>query len=100
MTTEREQILLDGAALTAGDRNRTYGEPTPNLKLQMTLWLAYRNVADARHSAAHDAAMQHVFSKIARIATGKLHRDNYVDAATYLAIAYECDALTDREKPR
>lgn len=92
MITEREQILADGAALTSGDRNRTYGPPAINLDLQMTLWNAYQTVAGIQHSAAHDAAMQHVFAKIARIATGKLHRDNYVDLATYAAIAYECDA--------
>ena len=26
------------------------------------------------------------------------HRDNYVDAATYIAIAFECDATEDEGK--
>lgn len=91
--SERERVLLDGIELTGGDRNRTYGAPAPNLALQMALWELYKAVAADKHSPAHDAAMQHVFAKIARIASGKRgHRDNYVDAATYIAIAYECDA--------
>lgn len=94
----REQVLLDGAALTGGDRNRTYGSPAPNLALQMALWVAYKAVAGDKHSAAHDAAMQHVFAKVARIASGaRGHRDNYVDGATYLAIAFECDAENNED---
>jgi len=93
LLSERERVLLDGIELTGGDRNRTYGAPAPNLSLQMQLWESYKAVAADKHSAAHDAAMQHVFAKIARIASGKRgHRDNYVDSATYIAIAYECDA--------
>lgn len=99
MSTEREKILADGIALTSGDRNRTYGEPAPNLKMQMLLWELYRANAGSKHSLAHEAAMQHVFAKIARIACGvRGHRDNYLDAATYIAIAYECDALDDEAK--
>jgi len=91
--SERERVLLDGVELTGGDRNKTYGAPAPNLALQMALWELYKTAAGDKHSPAHDAAMQHVFAKIACIASGKRgHRDNYVDAATYIAIAYECDA--------
>lgn len=91
--SERERVLLDGIELTGGDRNRTYGAPAPNLALQFQMWDLYIQAAGEKHSDAHDAAMQHVFAKIARIASGKRgHRDNYVDAATYIAIAYECDA--------
>ena len=91
MTTEREKVLHDGAALTSGDRDKTYGPPSRNLELQMVLYAAYAEVAKGKHSAGHDAAMQHVFAKVARIAAGNLHRDNYVDGATYLAIAWECE---------
>lgn len=90
---EREKILADGIALTTGDRNKTYGPPAINLGLQWEFWESYRANSRGKYSQAHEAAMQHVFAKIARIATAPhVHRDNYVDAATYLAIAYECDA--------
>ncbi len=97
--TYREKVLLDGVALTTGDRNRTYGPPAPNLTLQMALWEAYKAAAGNRHTPAHDAAMQHVFAKIARIASGDLHRDNYVDLSTYAAIAYECDVEGIQVRP-
>lgn len=92
MSTAREGILLEGASLTSGDRNDAYGDPAANLTVQMSLWAMYSAASQGKHSPAHEAAMQHVFAKIARIACGKAgHRDNYVDAATYIAIAWECD---------
>lgn len=33
-----------------------------------------------------------VFTKLARIICGRFHKDNYLDAINYLAIAYECEA--------
>lgn len=89
--TLRERVLRDGIDLTTGDRNRTYGSPAPNLTLQLRLWELYNAAAGGKHTSAHDAAMQHIFAKVARIACGQVgHRDNYVDLATYAAIAYEC----------
>lgn len=91
--SERESVLRDGIALTTGDRNKSYGSPVPNLELQHDLWAAYKAAAGDKHHPAHDAAMQHIFAKIARIACGaRGHRDTYVDLATYAAIAFECDA--------
>lgn len=37
MASEREKILTDGLALTTGDRNKSYGDPSVNLSLQMRL---------------------------------------------------------------
>ena len=91
-TPVRAQCLQECIALTTGGRNKTYGPLEPNLTLQMELWTLYKRAAGDKHSMAHDAAMQHVFAKLARIASGPLlHEDNYVDLSTYSAIAYECD---------
>lgn len=49
-------------------------------------------------SPAHNAAIVQVLTKITRIAVGTFHRDNYVDAAAYLAIAAECETR-ERENP-
>lgn len=88
----RAQCLQECIALTTGDRNKTYGPPEPNLTLQMELWTLYKRAAGDKHSMAHDAAMQHVFAKLARIASGPpLHKDNYLDLSNYSVIAYECD---------
>ena len=100
---ERQKVLEEGVRLTTGDRNKTYGSPDVNLRFQYALWELYREAAQHKHSWAHDAAMQHVFAKIARIACGAPgHRDNYVDAATYVAIAYECDTqqIEPASKPK
>lgn len=89
----RVAVLQDGAALTSGDRDVTYGPPKLNLKCQAALYdvLMSYGVTGCDRGLAHDAAMMHVCAKLARIATGPgaIHRDNYVDAATYIAIAYE-----------
>ena len=87
----RVRVLSQGIGLTVGDRNEAYGDPAINLDLQMRLWNCYRNTARAKHTEAHDAAMQHVFAKIARVAAGAFREDNYIDMATYAAIAYECE---------
>ena len=88
---KRMQILEHGIEITMGDRNDAYGNPAINLDLQMRMWNCYKSVAHAKHSEAHDAAMQHVFAKIARVAAGAFREDNYIDMATYAAIAYECE---------
>lgn len=91
--TVREQVLRESLRLTTGERNEQYGPPARNLGLQQRLYDAYKRCSPkGYHSDAHEAAMQLIFAKIARIASGvRLHRDNYVDLAAYAAIAYECD---------
>jgi len=92
MRSTREKVLQRAIDLTAKNREQSYGSPEPNLTLQMELWTLYKATAGDKHSLAHDAAMQHVFAKIARIASGPpLHEDNYVDLSGYAALAYECD---------
>lgn len=50
-------------------------------------------------NSAHDAAMIQVLTKITRIAVGAFKDDNYVDAAAYLGIAYECEARSREFSP-
>lgn len=88
---ERELILREGIALTTDSRNSIYGEPIRNMTCHGELIAVYQKYAGANVSA-HDAAIFQVLAKIARIACapdGVRHRDNYVDGATYMAIAYE-----------
>lgn len=85
-------VLEDAARLTGEDRNTIYGDPSINFSCQARLIRTYATFAyDRQHSDPHVAAMQMVLAKIARIACGEFHRDNYVDAAAYLAIAYEVE---------
>lgn len=97
LPSEREEVLRQGIELTTNSRNKSYGPPSVNLTTQMELWTIYKRAAGNRYSPGHDAAMQHLFAKIARIACGAMgHRDNYVDAATYIAIAWECQTEFDK----
>lgn len=97
--TERGQILETGIELTEGNRNRAYGAPNVNLQCQWELWSIYDRycrLAQPGHMAAHQAAMQMVFAKIARIACGPAgHEDNYTDGSVYLAIASEVDNIDE-----
>jgi Domain of unknown function (DUF6378) len=71
------------------------------------LWRCYeryrrRMVLDQPRSSAHEGAMKNVISKLARIAAGRFHEDNYVDLAAYIAIAFEVE-VRDRasaERPQ
>lgn len=96
---KRVQILTAGAALTTGDRQKVYGEAYDNMKHFAGLLSAY--FADKIREegnegmnrflfSTEDAAMIMVLAKNSRIAVGKsYHEDNYVDGATYTAIAGE-----------
>lgn len=89
--SSREEVLSEAIHLTTGDRNQAYGRPYNNLALQGRLWELYKMTAGEKYNSAHDAAMQLILAKIARIACGEPgRRDNYVDGAAYFGIAYEC----------
>lgn len=89
--TTREHTLLLARDLTCGARSATYGDPKVNLSCAGALWAIYKSHAGTRYSAAHDEAIHQVLAKIARIACGVLHADNYIDIAAYAAIALECE---------
>jgi hypothetical protein len=93
---ERVKILAEAARLTANDREKTYGGPKANmecLSAYMQVYLHYSGVVGREaFSNGHDAAMFNVLSKLARITVApQTHKDNYVDGAAYLAIAFEVD---------
>jgi hypothetical protein len=90
----REAILSTASFLTSNDRNKTYGDCLANHRAfgeLLNWWYNWRGVLQPKHPS-HDAAMVQVLTKIARIAVGNFKDDNYVDAAAYLAIAFECEA--------
>ncbi len=86
----RGRILEEAAHATLKARNDVYGDPFPDMDLAASLKALYDVAAKGRYHQAHDEAMSRVFIKIARIASGAFHEDNYVDAAAYMAIAAEC----------
>jgi len=96
--TTREKILYNGAKLTSGDRNATYGEPVQNMQDIAALWSVYittkyrgKTLDELNFQlSGQDVAHMNTLMKIARSYKSAAHFDNYVDGATYQAIAGEC----------
>ena len=89
---ERVRLLEKGIELTAGDRDKAYGDPWTNLTACAQLWEAYLS-AKLSHDiklVAEDVAHMMQLVKMTRTFHGRYHADNYVDNATYGAIAGEC----------
>ncbi len=90
MTSEKlsTQSLLE-------QRGSVYGDPKINLKCAALLKQVYRDGEEEsgnRNSGqegflAHDDAIEMCLTKIARIATGDFHQDNYDDLIGYATIA-------------
>jgi hypothetical protein len=97
----RLEILQTAISLTSSDRNETYGDCLTNHQAfgELLSWYAkWAGKLDVK-SEAHDAAIMQALTKIARIAVGRFHRDNYIDGAAYLAIAFECEARERNPPP-
>lgn len=91
----REEVLLTARDLTCGDRNDAYNDPRVNMSAfeELMEWAEKWRKHTLDTSACgygHDAAMVMVYAKIARIVVGAAKADNYIDAAAYLAMAWEC----------
>lgn len=92
MTDKPERVLAleEAARLTDGDRNADYGPPIVNLEASADLKATMRRHMVRRLSGAELEALDMVLTKVGRIITGpKPKRDNYVDGAAYMAIAWE-----------
>ncbi len=91
---ERIRLLKKGIELTGGDRNETYGPPWDNLTACAQLWGAYitakYGVSGTCDMTAEDVAHMMQLVKMTRTFYGPYHADNYLDNATYGAIAGEC----------
>lgn len=95
----RVGILNEGARLTGSDRDKTYGDPVINLACSGELKQVFRKYIQRDVSTQELEAIDMALTKLGRIATGPApHRDNYVDAAAYIAIAGE-QALRHRGAP-
>lgn len=87
---ERVLALEEASRLTNGDRNADYGPPVVNLAASGELKDTMRRHMVRDISTAELEALDMVLTKIGRIITGpKPKRDNYVDGAAYMAIAWE-----------
>lgn len=81
----RTEILKKANECVMGDREQDYGSPESNFQLIADLWSTYLDT----DISAVDVAMMMAMLKIARIKSGRLHGDNFVDGAGYFACAGE-----------
>lgn len=95
----RAQILQKGIDLTTGDRNKSYGSPHPNLTTFAHLVGSYLTGTGwtGPKLDSVDGSIIMVLAKISRVAVNKHHDDNYVDMATYGAIAGECAKILESQ---
>ncbi|WP_139202691.1 DUF6378 domain-containing protein [Rhodopseudomonas pseudopalustris] len=90
MKPVRVTILEEGAGLTNGSRDASYGPPKVNLACSGELKAVFRKHMRRQLSAGELEAIDMVLTKVGRVATSpKPVRDTYVDGATYFAIAGE-----------
>lgn len=100
----RAQICAEAAKLINGDRNKSYGDPAINLKAAQLMTNDFltsyyeSGKAMTQEDNAWLNAMQNVFIKLGRIATGEFKKDSYADCIGYLGIAYELALKTQQEK--
>lgn len=82
----RVACLEEAAALTWGDRNKTYGEPVGNMQHIADIY----NAITGQSISARDVATLHEATKLSRRRTSPTHQDSYVDGMAYAGISYEC----------
>lgn len=98
--TIRGDTLREAIRLTEGNRQQAYGDPAITLSCMGLLKTIYRTFSRDKYSLAHDEAVEAALIKIARIATGSFHPDNYVDGAGYIAIAAECEQMAKQSETK
>lgn len=86
----RQDVLDAAAKCVNGDRDERYGEPENNFERIAHLWNAY--MQGKKFISTRDVPAMMALVKIARIAGGKLHADNWVDLAGYAACGGEIES--------
>lgn len=90
----RKSILEAAERCVCGDRDKKYGSPEDSFRVIAALWEVYlkeRCVSPETDVCIlpEDVAALMVLFKVARIATGQAHTDNWIDAAGYAACGGE-----------
>ena len=89
MEVKRGKVAIEALRVINGERQDTYGNPEDSFRDISTLWSAYSEVG----FNSIDVAIMMALLKIARMKNhGVEHRDNFVDAIGYLALAADMAA--------
>ena len=92
----RADILAAAQKCVCGDRDEQYGTPEDSFAVIAELWTTYIKARCVSRGAAVDVSAVDVAAlmalmKIARIATGVVKNDNWVDLAGYAACGGELE---------
>lgn len=90
-------ILREAEEIISADRERSHGKAEENLANIATMWDAWCRVSRDAQMTSHDVAIMMALLKIARTQTGTYNRDDYVDAAGYIALAHRLAAAGNEE---
>jgi hypothetical protein len=96
-------VLKEANAIIYGDREKTYGHPSKNLRTIATMWNSYLVACGAMKEDGgvideKDVAALMMLVKVARFANDPTHRDNLVDICGYAALIERCDEQPKKEK--
>ena len=69
------------------ERGKIYGDAATNFSCEGALKQVFAEYAEDTAYTPHNIAIYHVLSKLARIITGKYHKDNYDDIKGYAELA-------------
>lgn len=98
----RKEILETAESIVNGEREEQYGTPENNFRIIGKLWEAYlgaRRMGQIEFET-HDVAAMLALLKIARIASGQIKDDNWVDLAGYAACGGELQSKTAAQVAR
>ena len=93
---KRAEILKEAEKCVCGNREQDYGSPENNFRTIAAFWATYLN---SKHDSdvciaiePEDVAVMLALLKIARISSGRMKDDNWIDLAGYAACGGEIAA--------
>jgi hypothetical protein len=84
---KQESVLEEAQKIIYGDREKTYGHPSKNLRVIADFWGQYLNM----ELSPKDVAVMMILLKAARLKNDINHRDSIVDICGYAALIERCD---------
>ena len=82
-----QQLFIEADKIINGERQDQYGSPEDSFERIARYWSAYLQSHETMELDGLDVAHMMVLFKMARMQGQETCRDNYIDAAGYLAIA-------------
>ena len=84
---DRRECLEESIKCVCKDRDQQYGTPQKNITKIAELWSIFKGVK----FSPQDVGVMMALLKIARISSGQIKDDNYIDACGYLSLSCELE---------